>query len=620
MRTSFEDMKRLLADTEDQVITEVQRNTDKSVAKASMGLQQRPLPQSVKSLRSGDDDDMPTQRRNVFKRALKGLRTKSGKELAQIEGMLVQLLGDVEGLKVAQGLGGGGMGGRDYDDYDTRSLEPVGDNHQEGGYEPDGHAGTTTASHASQSGHFSIPRANASGEKFGGRKFSENRISTVPEDDEDDELDHRYQAVLDNANHDDQLLTPIQRAESMPLESPPIKQGVQTSQTFAVSNDNTPKTSDKSKKHKPSKSWNPLGKISRWSETTASTVADKFRSTGKVNDSRNNSDMALGRDSYDYDPRGQDKLGGGYHSQEHFNSAGGPILTGGPARLDPAILENRNMDGGAYSPVSMDSRDDNRPHTAPSEVGGHEQGQQQAYAQMKVEDPKYKAHRNSLNLQHPQPRPGQQYQSQLEREAIDYAGAKSPASMNWGSSQVSLPPNANYRRYSAGTTGTEGSNFDGTHNNDGYTQQGGLAPARPPKEPLDNSYGSGTATPTQKTQGKLTKPSPLVQNQTQNYETYSDEDDDGTVSYDGSPRVANRAQPVQGGAYMSGGNGNATAGGPMRKPTGPRQMGQPTRPNATPKGQGELLKMEMERKRGKNTQSPAMSDGSEAAGRTYQYW
>ena len=176
MRTSFEDMKRLLADTEDQVITEVQRNTDKSVAKASLGLA-RPLPQSVKSLRSGDDDDVPTQRRNVFRRALKGLRMKSGKELAQIEGMLVQLLGDVEGLKVAQGLSGG-MGRRDYDDYDSRSLEPVGDNHQDGGYEPDGHAGTTTASHASQSGQFSIPRANASGDKFGGRKFSENRIST----------------------------------------------------------------------------------------------------------------------------------------------------------------------------------------------------------------------------------------------------------------------------------------------------------------------------------------------------------------------------------------------------------------------------------------------------------
>ena len=618
MRTSFEDMKRLLADTEDQVITEVQRNTDKSVAKASMGLA-RPLPQSVKSLRSGDDDDVPTQRRNVFRRALKGLKSKSGKELAQIEGMLVQLLGDVEGLKVAQGLGGGGMNSAHYDDYDSRSLEPVGDNHQGDGYEPDGHAGTTTASHASQSGHFSIPRAtnaNASADKFGGRKFSENRISTVPEGDEDDELDERERKVLDSAYHEDERLTPIQRAESMPLESPPFnKPDLQSRQTFATSNDNTPKA-DRGKKHKATKSftWNPLPKISRWSETTASTVADKFRS-GKANDSRNNSDMNIGRDSFDYDPRGEDKLG--YNSQERFSSAGGPILTGGPARLDPAIQENRNFDGGAYSPISFD---EDRPRTAPSEVGG--QAPMPSYQQMKVEDPKYKAHRNSLNLQHPQPRPGQQYQSQLEREAIDYNGAKSPASMNWNSSQVSLPPNQNYRRFSAGTTGTDGSNFGGTYADDNQ-QQGGLAPARPPKEPLDNSYGSGSATPTQSTPGKLIKPSPLVQNQTQNYDTYSDEEDDATVSYDGSPRVANRQQP----AYMSGGNNAAQTqqyggnnAGPARKPTGPRQMGAPTRPNASAKSQGELLKQEMERKRGKNIQSPAPSEGSDAPGKQYQYW
>ena len=141
MRNSFEDMKRLLADTEDVVITEVQRNTDKSVMKAING--PRPLPQSVKSLRSGtgDDDDLPTKRRNVFKRALKGLSMRSTNDLAQIERMLVQLLGDVEGLKVAQGLSlsGAAQGGA-YDDDDYDDAHQEGATEQDRGYEPEGAA------------------------------------------------------------------------------------------------------------------------------------------------------------------------------------------------------------------------------------------------------------------------------------------------------------------------------------------------------------------------------------------------------------------------------------------------------------------------------------------------
>ncbi|ELR06843.1 hypothetical protein GMDG_08134 [Pseudogymnoascus destructans 20631-21] len=323
MRNSFEDMKRLLADTEDVVITEVQRNTDKSIMKAING--PRPLPQSVKSLRSGtgDDDDLPTKRRNVFKRALKGLSMRSTNDLAQIERMLVQLLGDVEGLKVAQGLSSSVARGEGFDDDEYDDAHQEGAAEQDRGYEPEGHAGTTTASHASQSGHFSNPlsRGTSASQGFGGRKLSENRVSTVPEGDEDDNVpDYRERAILGNAYDDAEPLPPLDhnpRPGSAPLGTPPRRV-----EAANLSNENTLRT-DKSKKHKSSSSfgWNPIPKISRWSETTASTVAKGFRSSGGRKDAAPNSPNTTshpqsrsGSDvgNYDHDVYGGDKLHSGF--------------------------------------------------------------------------------------------------------------------------------------------------------------------------------------------------------------------------------------------------------------------------------------------------------------------
>jgi len=566
MRNSFEDMKRLLADTEDVVITEVQRNTDRTVAKAING--PRPLPQSVKSLRSGtgDDDDIPTKRRNVFKRALKGLSMRSTNDLAQIERMLVQLLGDVEGLKVAQGL----TGARNYDFDD---LEPEGATEQDGGYEPDGHAGTTTASHASQSGHFSNPlsRGTSASQGFGGRKFSENRISTVPEGDEED-LDHRSQAHPSAAYDSAHLLTPVRenvRAGSAPLTTPP-----QRVEPQSLSNDNTPKT-DKSKKHKSTSSWNPLPKISRWSETTASSVARGFRSGGRRDTeplSQNTSSRAPSRSGSDlggfaHDPYGEDKLHSGF-SVDNL----------GPLHQSP----------GGYGAGETDEERE-------------QEQEQQLPALLPPDDAKYKAHRNSLNLQHPQPRPGQQYQSALERGAADFGGLASPSSVNWGS-QTSLGRLPQTNRYSAGTTGTDGSNFDGTYGNgdgDDEQQQTRLAPARPPKEPLDAPYGPARSAG-RSGGGRVAKPSPLAAGGWTEEEAEAEGEgrmSDGTASsahtYEGSPRAQHRA--------VSGLGAGVGAGGvPARKPTGPRSMGSPRA------AQGE--------KRGK---SPNPSPGP---GNQYQYW
>lgn len=575
MRNSFEDMKRLLADTEDVVITEVQRNTDKSVMKAING--PRPLPQSVKSLRSGtgDDDDLPTKRRNVFKRALKGLSMRSTNDLAQIERMLVQLLGDVEGLKVAQGLSSVARGG-EYDDDEYDDAQQEGAAEQDRGYEPEGHAGTTTASHASQSGHFSNPlsRGTSASQGFGGRKFSENRVSTVPEGDEDDNLlDYREQAILDNAYDDAEPLSPLDdrnpRAGSAPLGTPP-----QRVEAANLSNENTPRTgTDKSKKHKSSSSfgWNPIPKISRWSETTASTVAKGFRSSGGRKDaapnsphttshppSRSGSDLG----AYDHDPYGGDKLHSG------FSAATLPL----------------QQSADSFAPPNTQQRSQQQ-HPEDADLS----------QLLPPEDPKYKAHRNSLNLQHPQPRTGHHYQGTLEREAQDFRGVGSPRSVDWGSttSLDRLPQNANVNRYSNGTTGTEESQGQG------YADEG---PARPPKEPLEGGQAQYPPKPAVRG-GKLTKPSPLATEQRVDYDGANDDDGRRSASvsseartYEGSPRATHRSV-----------SGLAAVPVPSRKPTGPRSMGSPRGAPGGSAGEGGGGK------RGESSPSPG-------PGGEYRYW
>jgi hypothetical protein len=491
MRNSFEDMKRLLADTEDVIITEVQGNTDRSVQKAING--PRPLPQSTaRSLRQGSQDEMyediPAKRRNVFRRALKGLSLRSSNDLGKIEEMLVQLLGEVEGLKVAQGLKPSSHPTESYDDF-----QQEGNYENDRGYEPEGNAGTSTASHASQSGHFSVPRVgSAQRGAFDGRKFSDHRISTVPEGDEDEvEIDPHEQVVLNNQfENNELLLTPtreVTRGGSVPLGTPP--QHLPVTNT-SLSNENTPRT-DKSKKHKSSSSSGWIPKVSRWSETTTSSILKGFRNSGRNSGRKENDQFAeplsrsgsdLGNYTDHHDPYGDDKLDTGY-SPEHFQ------------QYDEA--EPRSL--------------------------------------LPPEDPKYKAHRNSLNLQHPQPRPGptHRYQTALESQASNFDAPMSPKSLDFGS-QLSLNrlPPQQQNRYS-----------NTSPVSDGAYSHGSQAPARPPKEPIPPEIPPKVR--------KLQKPSPLSQE-------HLDTEDYGSGS-GGSPRSAPRS--------LSG-----ALAVPTRKPTGPRSM------------------------------------------------
>ncbi|KAI2730367.1 hypothetical protein CBS147332_2219 [Penicillium roqueforti] len=367
MRTSFEQMRRFIAD-QDDLIMDVSDRGHERTHRALGG--PRPLPPSGSRTRqlNAEEED---KRKNIFKRALKGLSLKSGSDLTKIEGMLEHLLDEVEALRSGQdGLsphGGTRMG----------SIEP-------NGYETPGPNGVPTETSRSPYGSGSSRPANAQ------RRNSDQRVSTVHEVDEDLELDEGDQfltshlPVRDAPNHE--------RSGSLPLDTPPRKPVT----TSARSTETTPKA----RKHKSSSS-SIFPKISRWSKSTATSMGDGIRNSIQPSrkerptsdESRSGSDLAP-QGAY-HDPQGDDRIRSNYTLNEE--------------------------------------QDENRPPSplVPSQVS---------------EAPKYRGHRGSLELQHPQPRQGPtaRYQSRLETEAQVYGGPVSPTgSEQWDSNPSLVNPSQN---------------------------------------------------------------------------------------------------------------------------------------------------------------------------------
>ncbi|KAI0152820.1 hypothetical protein GGR57DRAFT_503329 [Xylariaceae sp. FL1272] len=526
MRNSFDDIKRMLADTEEQIIGEVNTNTEKSLKRHLGG--PRPFPgSSARSVQGASSqagtEDGPTKKRNLLRRALQGLSAKGAGDLSRIEDMLIQLLTDVDVLKHQTA----GPVGLSTHAPSIENLQPEIQYEQDRGYEPEGNAGTSTASHASQSGHLSIPQSRGGASMRGPgseRKFSDHRISTVPED----EGEYDQTPGLQQAYTNEGMLSPPvdrQRGGSVPLGTPP-----QTShgQQFSASSENTPRTED-SKKHKSKGSKSFFPKISRWSETTASSIGKAFRSSGSSNKqpedlshmppSRSGSDLA------DFDPYqsqslyGEDKLHSGFSQPD----------------LLPQGMDVRNTSG-----LHQQS-------TAPI-----------TYAT--PEDPKYRAHRDSLNLQHPQPRPGQteRFRTALETSAADYDTPMSPRSADFGSvtSLNRYPQNMNrYSDNSATNAATGGADYDWEEAASPASQ----GPPRPPKEPLDTHSLDAQTPPQHSRVNKLQKKqSPLP--------FQSVESGYGTATathfgshHSGSPKPENR-------------NLSGALGVPARRPSGPRAM------------------------------------------------
>lgn len=380
MRNSFEDMKRLLADTEDVIITEVQTNTEKSVQKVMYG--PRPPPQSGRrSLRPGSYqeicEDIPTKKRNVFRRALKGLSMKSANDLGKIEEMLVQLLGEVEGLKVAQGLK---PVNHRTDSHDQLYRE----SHIYEGHEPESNRSFSTVENASPPGHvFRESSRVCTTRTYDIRKNVDHRFSTVLEDDEDYSDSEAKARNAQQSQKNNQPSTPLkedsQKGKLHP--SSPVDANLLNDQH------NLPVNTDKSKKHKSGSSSGWIPKVSRWSETTASSVFRGFRSS--VRSSIRKAD--------DASPPSRSGSESGYRSENRQSSA--DKLKFGSSRDQ------------FHHPEGTDP---SAPHISP-------------------EDPKYKAHRDSKNLQHPQPRLGStdHHQTTLETQVDHLESQTPPNNSDW---------------------------------------------------------------------------------------------------------------------------------------------------------------------------------------------
>lgn len=539
MRNSFDDIKKMVAETEDVVITEVKENTEKTVQRHIGG--PRPFPGSgARSFQTGSQGgtDHEKKTRNLWRRAIKGLSAKGTNDLTRIEDMLMQLLGEVDVLKAQTAQGGMAQGSGPSLD----NIQPAVQYEQDRGYEPEGHAGTSTASYASQSGQFSIPR-NPSAKSGYERRVSGSghRISTVPEGDEEEHYDDPNITVHNRSAAD--MTSPVQeitRGNSVPLGTPPQ---LPVEGQASLSTENTPR--DKGKKHKSSGSSSWFPKISRWSETTASSLGKPFRKSNMTDANSFHGPSRSVSDLGDYDeypvtdPYDGDLLHTGFSSTHLHPQA---------QRHDPNQIDTGSSDmqftlaGVSRTPIppsehepEQDSEDDDTlPQNSPflEHYGA-------------PEDPKYKAHRNSLNLQHPQPRQGQtEHFKTLETSAQEFS-PMSPASADWAGSVNSLT------RFTGGGAGHQPrySNGIDAASQGQYTWEGSSSPApgastsggppRPPKEPLER----GTSSPVQRgvtpTRSRIS-----------------------TLAYKsaGSPKPENR-------------NLSNVIGPPARRPSGPRAMG-----------------------------------------------
>ncbi|EEH36561.1 hypothetical protein PAAG_06979 [Paracoccidioides lutzii Pb01] len=485
MRNSFEDMKKFIAQQDEMLMDTNEKQHDRT-QKIVGGPRPQPLgtPRTPRRTATDEEEDMRSKRKNVFKRALKGLSLKSSNDLTRVEDMLVHLLLEVEALRAAQEGRAPGTG-------PVSSSENIREPGQDG-YEPEGQAGTSSTG-GDQSGFSNSPRLIGDMKAASTRRGSEHRISPVLEGDEDlDTLTPQEQNLLDQQNAvDAQLTGRHRRGGSVSLGTPPrvhLASG-------ALSTDTTPKMSDgKSRKHKSSSS-SFFPKISRWSKTTASSMGENIRNS--IQTSRKD------RQSSELSRSGSDLGQDGYNTGEYYDHHG-----------DDRLRSN----------MSLEQRQENRPPSplVPSQLSEH---------------PKYRAHRDSLNLQHPQPRQGPtgRYQSQLESQAQTFVPPIAHNSEAWASTQSlgRMTPNPN----------APGS--DGGYSDLSTTSAKRNAPPRPPKirdegplipQRLPKVSGDGQLTYAERMASRGSHPS----------------------NYDGTNGSPIRSSPK-----------NKT---PQRKPTGPRPI------------------------------------------------
>jgi hypothetical protein len=434
MRNSFEEMKQFIRVQDAMMMN----STDKRVDLAEQRILGGPRPQPVGSPRiprsSTEEFDVETKKKNVFKRALKGLSSKGDNDIKKIEAMLITLLGEVEGLKQFHQLS---LDQQNRSNSLTSYENLRASGGPESGYEPEGRA--NTASSPNQSGYLSNPSSRRIQDLHSGFDVPQtHRISTVQEeeDEEFDEQDDRYENT-------ERMTTPTQEARrnnSTTQVTPP-----QASRPFreSQSQENTPKRKHKSN----SSSIFGIPKMSRWSKTTASTNRDSEslpRNSGSgerrpySTNSRSGSQVNIPYGDGQYDLHEDDRI-----------------------RSSVSLAKDERASVRSASPL------------IPEDAGEYT-----------LDDPKYQAHRNSLNLQHPQPRPGPtgRHQNHLESQAFNFEPSTvgSPDYDQWGSN-----PSLARNRLSNGGPSQGVGNLSPISSDGGYSEHSAseqqAAPPRPPK-------------------------------------------------------------------------------------------------------------------------------------------
>jgi len=437
MRNEFEEMKRFIAEQDKMIMKNTDRDADMTVNKI-INTVQRAGPTSVGSRTpraSLDEEDQPSKRGNVFKRALKGLGKRSnGHDLARIEDMLVQLLDDVEVLKDHQGVNGNERAATLNDDRsEVLSREDSLDSFErlrarpDLGFEQSRRSGAGLTVNQAQQSPISPQSKQVFHSGYDGRRDSINRVSTVMEGDEDeDELEPHERDILDHEFEDeDRYGSPAydQRRNGVRFSgTPPIK----VSPTDGKSNQGTP---DKQRKHKSAGSsiFGGIPKISRWSKTTASSAPEGYDPRRQSAEQRpyseaSRSGESLGQrpvqydDDDDYSLQSDDRLRSTQSlareqdaptketvmdarslrsGHSRLSRTPSPLIPEGASDISRSTIDHR----GAASPRLMLPEDEDD-----------------------FDDPKYQAHRNSALIEHPQPRQGSthRHQTHLENQAHDY--------------------------------------------------------------------------------------------------------------------------------------------------------------------------------------------------------
>lgn len=459
MRQSFEEMKRFISEQDKMIMKNTDRDADITVQKVLGGPRPQPASAPRTPRASYDEQELSTKRKNVFKRALKGLSMRSSGDLSRIEDMLNQLLGDVEELKDGHGSTRKHSMAHSYNDsldsYEKLRAAP------DSGYEPEGQAGTSST--PNQSGNFSLTptreeRNYHSG--YDGRRGSYNRVSTVMEGDED-ELEPHEERVLQHEFENNERFTPPQTLT--PTQETRPNNGAYRDQSPDV----TPKTADKQRKHKStSSSIFGIPKMSRWSKTTASSAPQddnlpdtdpyqnnekRYSAASRSADSLSSAGAAGGPGYYgnNYTLHSDDRLRS-TQSLAREKEAGAPrsirsarsTITRTPSPLIPenasAVSQSRprslGPDVGATpspkpgmyqrSPERREFEDGDGFSVGDGDsVGNGDEDDVEVF-----DDPKYQAHRNSLLLEHPQPRQGptHRHQTYLESQAQSYKNVGSP--------------------------------------------------------------------------------------------------------------------------------------------------------------------------------------------------